>query len=78
MPFPYLTSTLLYVLVALVAALDAALVSMGLAAPLVALRWVRVHFVTLGILSQVIFGVLPGLVASISKKPAPPCGGTFG
>lgn len=71
MPFPYLTSTLLYVLVALMAALDAALVSMGLAAPMVALRWVRVHFITLGILSQVIFGVLPGLVASISKKPRP-------
>ncbi|MBV5268264.1 MAG: hypothetical protein JZU67_07165, partial [Burkholderiaceae bacterium] len=37
-----------------------------------ALRWVRVHFITLGILSQVIFGLLPLLVASLSKKTRPP------
>jgi hypothetical protein len=36
-----------------------------------ALRWVRVHFITLGILSQVIFGLLPVLVASLAKKPRP-------
>jgi len=72
MPIPYLTTTLLYIFVALLAALDAAMVSLGLAAPFAALRWVRVHFITLGILSQVIFGVLPGLLASISKKPRPP------
>jgi hypothetical protein len=36
-----------------------------------ALRWVRVHFITLGIISQVIFGLLPVLVASLSRKPRP-------
>jgi hypothetical protein len=36
-----------------------------------ALRWVRVHFITLGIISQVIFGLLPVLVASLSKKGRP-------
>jgi hypothetical protein len=36
-----------------------------------ALRWVRVHFITLGILSQAIFGLLPLLVASLSQKPRP-------
>ncbi|MGZ9225637.1 MAG: hypothetical protein ACXW4M_08780, partial [Anaerolineales bacterium] len=34
-------------------------------------RWMRVHFITLGILSQVIFGLLPLLVASLSKKSRP-------
>ena len=71
MPIAYLITTLLYVFVALLAAADASLVSMNLASPFVALRWVRVHFITLGIISQVIFGLLPGLVASLSKKVRP-------
>jgi len=57
--------------VALLAAADASLVSVNLLSAFPALRWVRVHFVTLGILSQVIFGLLPVLVASLSKKPKP-------
>ena len=71
MPGPYLLTTLLYILVALLAAVDASLVSVNLAGPFVALRWVRVHFITLGIISQFIFGLLPGLTASLSKKPRP-------
>ncbi|MCB2160701.1 hypothetical protein KQH40_01300 [bacterium] len=71
MPIAYLITTLLYVLVALLAAADAALISMGLASPFVALRWVRVHFITLGIISQIIFGLLPTLVASHTKKTRP-------
>ena len=71
MPIPYLITTLLFTLVALFIAADASLVSMNLLSYFPALRWVRVHFVTLGILSQVIFGLLPLLVASLSKKPKP-------
>ena len=71
MPIAYLITTLLYVLVALLAAADASLVSMGLVSPFVALRWVRVHFITLGTISQVIFGLLPALIASITKKARP-------
>ena len=71
MPGPYILTILLYVLVALLAALDASLVSVNLAGPFAALRWVRVHFITLGIISQFIFGLLPTLVASLSKKPRP-------
>lgn len=71
MPIAYLITTLLYMLVALLAAADAALISMGLASPFAALRWVRVHFITLGIISQVIFGLLPILAASLSKKARP-------
>lgn len=72
MPIAYLITTLLYVLVALLAAADASLVSLDLAGPFVALRWVRVHFITLGIISQVIFGLLPVLIASFSRKNRPP------
>jgi len=71
MPIPYLITTLLFTFVALLAAADASLVSINLVSAFPALRWVRVHFVTLGIISQVIFGLLPLLVASLSKKPRP-------
>ena len=71
MPIPYLLTTLLFTFVALLAAADASLVSINLISAFPALRWVRVHFITLGILSQVIFGLLPLLVASLSKKPRP-------
>jgi len=71
MPIPYLMTTLLFTFVALLAAADASLVSLNLFSAFPALRWVRVHFITLGILSQVIFGLLPLLVASLSKKQRP-------
>ena len=71
MPIPYLLTTLVFTFVALLAAADASLVSLNLIGMFPALRWVRVHFITLGIISQVIFGLLPLLVASISKKPCP-------
>lgn len=71
MPIPYLLTTLMFTFVALLAAADASFVSLNLISAFPALRWVRVHFITLGILSQVIFGLLPLLIASLSKKPKP-------
>lgn len=71
MPIPYLLTTLMFTFVALLAAADASFVSLNLIGAFPALRWVRVHFITLGILSQVIFGLLPLLIASLSKKPKP-------
>lgn len=71
MPIPYLLTTVLYAFVALFAAADASLVSVNLISAFPALRWVRVHFITLGILSQAIFGLLPLLTASLAKKPRP-------
>lgn len=71
MPIPYLITTLIFTFVALLAAADASLVSVNLVGAFPALRWVRAHFITLGIVSQVIFGLLPLLVASLSKKPRP-------
>jgi len=72
MPIPYLLTTLIYAFIALLAAADASLVSFNLVSTFPALRWVRVHFITLGILSQFIFGLLPLLVASLSKKERQP------
>src|SRR5512141_191432 len=71
MPIPYLLTTLLFTFTAALIAADASLVSFNLLSAFPALRWVRVHFITLGIISQVIFGLLPLLVASLSKKPRP-------
>jgi hypothetical protein len=71
MPIPYLLTTLLFTFIAALIAADASLVSFNLLGAFPALRWVRVHFITLGIVSQVIFGLLPLLVASLSKKPRP-------
>lgn len=71
MPIPYLITTLLFTFVAILVAADASFVSWNLLAAFPALRWVRVHFITLGILSQVIFGLLPALVASFARKPKP-------
>lgn len=72
MPLPYLFTTLLYVMLALLAAADASLVSLKLVDVFASLRWLRVHFITLGIITQVVFGVLPGLVAGLANKPRPP------
>lgn len=72
MPIPYLITTLLYVFVTLLVVADVSLISFKLASAFAALRWMRVHFITLGISSQLIFGLLPGLVASHAKKPRPP------
>ena len=71
MPVPYLLTALLYTFVALLAAADASFVSLNIFAAFPALRWVRVHFITLGVLSQAVFGLLPLLVASLSKKERP-------
>jgi cytochrome c oxidase cbb3-type subunit 1 len=71
MPIPYLLTTLLFTFTAALVAADASLVSFNLLGAFPALRWVRVHFITLGIISQIIFGLLPLLVASMSKKPRP-------
>lgn len=71
MPIPYLLTTLLYAFVALFAAADASLVSVNFINAFPALRWVRVHFITLGVVSQVVFGLLPLLVTSLAKKPKP-------
>ena len=72
MPIPYLITILICLVVALLSALDASFVSFNVVNVFAALRWMRVHFVTLGVLSQTLFGLLPDLVASFSNKARPP------
>jgi hypothetical protein len=68
---PYVLMLLLYLLVAVLAALDASLISLNFLPMFPGIRWLRVHFITLGMLSQVIFGALPILVAARRRLPRP-------
>jgi hypothetical protein len=61
---PHLLMSLFYFSIAVVATLGSALVSAELLAAFGSLRWLRVHFITLGMFTQAALGVLPGLVAA--------------
>ena len=68
---PYLLMAFLYLLLAVLAAFDAVLTSYTLMPWFNGLRWLRVHFITLGVLTEVIFGLLPGFVALRSGQARP-------
>lgn len=68
---PYLLMALLYLAVGALTALDASLTSFSLLGWIAGLRWLRVHFITLGVMSEVIFGVTPALVALAHGRPRP-------
>lgn len=68
---PYFLMLLLYLFVAVLAALDASLISLNLLPWFNGVRWLRIHFITLGMLTQVIFGALPVLVATRRQLPQP-------
>jgi hypothetical protein len=61
---PFLLMAVFYLIVAIVAAADAALTSLNLLPWFVGLPWLRAHFITLGVLTETVFGVLPGFVAA--------------
>jgi hypothetical protein len=68
---PYFLMTLLYASLAVLVAVDASAASWNLLPWFNGLRWLRVHFITLGVLSEVIFGLLAALVAARSGQPKP-------
>lgn len=68
---PYLLMAVLYITMAVLAALDNALINLSILPMHGGVRWLRIHFITLGVLTQGIFGVLPLLVASWADWPAP-------
>ena len=68
---PYFLMTLLYAFLAVLAAVDASAASLNLLPWFNGLRWLRVHFITLGVLTEVIFGLLAALVAARSGQPKP-------
>ena len=66
---PFLIMTFLYIAMGVLAALDAALVSLSLLPAYSGLRWLRVHFITLGALTEFAFGILPIVVARRHRLP---------
>lgn len=69
---PYLLTSLVFLAVALLAALDAALTHAALLPWFNGLRWLRVHLITLGLVTETLFGLLPLLAAARAGLPAPP------
>ena len=67
----YLLMTFLFIAVAGLAALDAALTSWTIIPWVNGLRWLRIHFITLGALTELFFGLLPLLVARWANRPKP-------
>ncbi|MCC6896873.1 MAG: hypothetical protein IT321_28910 [Anaerolineae bacterium] len=68
---PYFLVTFLYVALAGLGALDASLIHFELLPFFAGLRWMRVHFITLGALTEFAFGILPVLVAARAGLPRP-------
>lgn len=68
---PFLLTAAFYLVVAIVVVLDAVLTSLNLIPWFVGLPWLRAHFITLGVLTQAAFGVLPAFVANRRGAEAP-------
>ncbi|MCC6605089.1 MAG: hypothetical protein IT327_17920 [Anaerolineae bacterium] len=67
----YFLMTFLFLSVAGLTALDAALTSWTIIPWVNGLRWLRVHFITLGALTELLFGLLPLLAARRASLPKP-------
>jgi hypothetical protein len=68
---PYFLMTLLFMSLAGLIALDNSLASFSLISAFSGLRWLRVHFITLGTLTEAAFWLMPALVAARRSLPAP-------
>lgn len=71
MPKPYLLMAALYLSLAVLMALDASFINLGLHQAYPGLRWLRVHFITLGALTEFAFGVLPVVVSARAGRGRP-------
>lgn len=68
---PYLLMVALFAVAAIVQAADAALVSAGLLPAFSGIRWLRIHFVTLGMMTEGLYGALPLVLAWRAGLPRP-------
>lgn len=68
---PYLLMAVLYAFLALLTAVDASLTSGQIFPWFNGLRWLRVHLIILGILVEVLFGLLPLIVAARAEQTRP-------
>lgn len=68
---PYFIMAILYLSMAFLMALDVALVDWQILPWFNGTVWLRVHFITLGVLTEVTFAVMPALVAIYYRLPRP-------
>lgn len=68
---PYFLMAFLFLVLALLAALESSLTGFRLAPWFNGMVWLRVHFITLGALTQILFGGLPILTAIRRRLPRP-------
>lgn len=68
---PYFLMALLFAFLAVLAALDSALTGFGVLPWFNGLRWLRVHLITLGMVTEIAFGLLPMLAAVRALQPKP-------
>jgi len=68
---PYFIMAILYLAMAFLAALDMSLIGLRILPWFNGMVWLRVHFITLGVLTQVIFAIMPVLVAIRYHLPRP-------
>jgi len=67
----YFLMSALFIVLAILAAVDSSLASLNLLPWFTGLRWVRVHLITLGAMTEALFGVLPLLAAIRFNLPRP-------
>lgn len=67
----YFLMTAIFMGLAIIAAFDTTLTSWNILTWFNGLRWLRVHLITLGALTEAIFGLLPALVAIRASLPKP-------
>lgn len=68
---PYFLMTILFMSLAALTALDNSLASFNLISTFGGMRWLRVHFITLGTLTEAAFWLMPALVAA-RRGQSPP------
>ncbi|HEX6385136.1 MAG TPA: hypothetical protein VF177_10740 [Anaerolineae bacterium] len=69
--YPFYVMALLFLFLAALALLDTSLVNLAAFSAFPGLRWTLVHIMTLGVLTEVVFGLTPGLVAALARRPRP-------
>ena len=68
---PYLFMVVLYLSMALLGALESSFSSLHILPWFNGMKWLRIHFITLGALTETIFWLMPILVAQRTKLPRP-------
>ncbi|MCP5095507.1 MAG: hypothetical protein GY943_08150 [Chloroflexi bacterium] len=68
---PYLLLAVLYLSLAVLAALESSFSSLKIVPWFNGMVWLRVHLITLGVLAQILFGILPAIAAIRHRLPKP-------